>query len=135
MSAKPKQVSIDFGRLYRVTDAVRALYRGLNDAVDQVGILPAAGACGIDRGDLRRALDRDNGRRVGVEHAMAIAALSGPDMRVQIASAFVEPLDLRVTDELPPMTDAEARARLEAALNALGPIGQAARLAALGGKP
>ena len=75
MSAKPPQESLDFGRLYRVTDSVRGLYRALNDAVDSIGILPAAGACGIDRGDLRRSLDRD-GRRVAAEHAMAIAAIT-----------------------------------------------------------
>ena len=135
MSAKPQQEALDFGRLYRVADASRAVYRNLNDAVDQIGILQAAGACGIDRGDLRRALDRDGGRRVGIEHVQAIGALCGPDMRKTLATAVVAPWDFSIADSLPPMTDSEARARLEAALNALGPIGQAARVAALGGKP
>lgn len=135
MSAKPQQEALDFGRLYRVVDSARLLYRNLNDAIDQVGILTAAGACGMDRGDLRRALDRDAGRRVGVESAMAIAALCGSDMRKAIASAFVQPLDLSIGDALPPLTDKERADRCEAALRALGPIGEAARVAALGGKP
>lgn len=133
MSAKPKQEALDFGRLYTVTDAARALYRGLNDAVDQVGILPAAGACGIDRADLRRALDRDS-RRVGVEHAMSIASMAGSDVRRRIADAFVQPLGLTVGDALPPMTDKERADRAEAALLALGPIGQQAYAAAMGGR-
>lgn len=131
MSAKPQQEALDFGRLYKVSDASRALYRALNDGADQVGILPAAGACGIDRGDLRRALDRDS-RRVAVEHAMSIAAMCGSDVRNRIAAAFVEPLDLVIADSLPPMTDRERADRCEAALRSLGPVGEQARLAALG---
>lgn len=134
MSAKPQQEALDFGRLYLVTDSARGLYRVLNDAIDSVGILPAAGACGIDRGDLRRSLDRE-GRRVAVEHAMSIGALAGPDARRAIGEWFLKPLGLGVTDGLPPLTDKERADRCEAALRALGPIGEAARVAALGGRP
>lgn len=135
MSAEPNQEMLDFGRLYRVTDSSRRLYRILNDAAESIGILQCAGACGLDRGDMRRALDRDKGRKVAVEHAMSIAAMGGPDVRRQIGEWFLKPLDLVPADSLPPMTDKDARIALEAALRALGPIGEAARVAALGGKP
>ena len=130
MTTKAQQESLNFGRLYTVADSARQLYRVVNDAVDSVGILPVAGACGIDRGDLRRALDRD-GRRLAVEHAMAIGAVAGPDARHAIGGCFLKPLGLAVTEELPPLTDKERADRCEAALRALGPIGEAARVAAL----
>lgn len=131
MSAEPKQEGLDFGRTYRVGESVRTVYRRLNDAVDITGVLPAAGACGIDRGDLRRALDRD-GRKIAVEHAMHIAALvDSIDMRRQIAAAIVQPLGFKLVDDAP-MDDKEARIRLESALRSLGPIGEATLAAAYG---
>ena len=134
MSAKAQQEDLDFGRVYKVNDAARQLYRQLNNAVDQVGILPATGACnGVHRSDLRRALDRD-GRGVWVEHAMSIAAMAGYDVRRAVAEWFLQPLDLRVADQLPPMTDKERADRCEAALRALGPIGEQYLVNALGGR-
>lgn len=132
MTADPQQEAFDFGRLYRISEGARRMYRHLNDAVDQVGILPAAGACGIERSDLRRALDRD-GRRLAVEHAMAIAAISAVDTTRAIVTSFVEPLGY-VPQPLAPMDDKEARIRLEGALRALGPIGEQALVAAYGGR-
>jgi hypothetical protein len=126
------QESLDFGRLYKVSDGVRAVYRHATDAVDSVGIVVAAGACGIDRGDLRRALDRD-GRKLAVEHAIAIAAVSSFTFREQIAQAFCHPLDFKVANAAPPMTASEKAARLETALRALGPVGEQAMRTALGG--
>jgi hypothetical protein len=127
------QESLDFGRLYKVSDGVRGIYRSLADAVDQVGILPAAGACGADRTDLRKALDRD-GRFLRVEWAMSIGAMALFDVRKQIASSFVGPLGFRVADELPPLSDKERADRLEGALASLGPIGQQALIQALVGR-
>jgi hypothetical protein len=129
------QESLNFGRLDRVGDCAREVYRKLNDAIDEVGIVTAAGACGMDRGDLRKQLDRKKGQHsagVWVEDAMNIAALCSSDTTIAIAAAFCRPLGLRAVDALPPMTDKERADRCEAALDALGPIGKAARLAALG---
>jgi hypothetical protein len=123
MSAEPKQEALDFGRLYRITDATRRIYRHLGDAVDQIGVLPAAGACGIDRGDLRRALDRD-GRKIAVEHALAIAAVAPVDACRSIVTTFCESLGYRAMEDAP-MDDKEARIRLETALRSLGPLGEA----------
>jgi len=127
------QESLDFGRLYRVSDGVRHVYRRVNDCVDVVGILPAAGACGIDRSDLRRALDRD-GRRLAVEHALAIAAIAPHEMGGRVGQSFVEPLGFDVADQQPPMTDRERADRLETALRLLGPLGEQALRNALGGQ-
>lgn len=127
------QEPLDFGRLYRVTDGTRSVYRALNDAVDSVGILPAAGACGIDRTDLRRALDRD-GRRLAVEHALSIAAVAEYDARRKIVEPFVETLGFVIADDLPTLTDRQRADRLEGALRALGPIGELALTNALGGR-
>jgi hypothetical protein len=133
MSAEPQQEALDFGRLYRISEGARRVYRLLGDAVDQTGVLPAAGACGIDRGDLRRALDRE-GRKVAVEHAMAIAAIvDSIDLRRNIATAIVQPLGFRLIDDAP-LDDHEARIRLESALRSLGPIGEAKMAEAYGGR-
>jgi hypothetical protein len=132
MSAEPQE-ALDFGRLYRITEGARRVYRLLGDAVDQTGVLPAAGACGIDRGDLRRALDRD-GRKIAVEHAMSIAAIvDSIDLRRNIATAIVQPLGFRLIDDAP-LDDKEARIRLESALRSLGPIGEAKMAEAYGGR-
>jgi hypothetical protein len=133
MSAEPLQEALNFGRLYRITEGARKVYRLLGDAVDQTGILPAAGACGIDRGDMRRALDRD-GRKIAVEHAMSIAAIvDSIDLRRNIATAIVQPLGFRLIEDAP-MDDKEARIRLESALRSLGPIGEAKMAEAYGGR-
>lgn len=132
MSAEPFQDAFDFGRLHRVTDGARAVYRKLADAVDSVGMLTAAGACGIDRGDLRRGLDRD-GRRIAVEHAMAIAAISGTDFCNSIAHAFISPLGLKAVAH-EPMGDKEARIRLETMLERHGALGLALREEAYGSR-
>lgn len=127
------QEGLDFGFHYRVADGTRDIYRNLSDTAAKVGLLQAAGACGIDSGDLRRSLDR-NGRRVAVEHAMAIAAIAGYDQRRAIASAFVDTLGFEIADALPRLSDKERAARLEGALRTLGPLGEQAMLQALGGR-
>jgi hypothetical protein len=127
------QEPLDFGRLYRVADGTRSVYRALNDAVDSIGVLAAAGACGIDRGDLRRSLDRD-GRRIAVEHAIAIAAIADYDAGRRIIEPIVETVGFAITDDLPRLTDRQRADRLEGALRALGPIGEQALRGALGGR-
>lgn len=83
-------------------------------------------------GPARRALDRD-GRRLAVEHAMAIAAIAPLDLTRQIAAAMVQPLGFRLVDDAP-IDDKEARIRLESALRSLGPIGEAKLFEAYGGR-
>lgn len=127
------QEGLDFGFLYRVDDGTRDMYRALNDTVASVSLLKSAGACGIDNGDLRRSLDRNN-RRVAIEHAMAIASIAGYEQRRLIASTFARTVGFEIADQLPQMSPAERAARLEGALRTLGPIGEQALLSALGGR-
>lgn len=127
------QEGLDFGFLYRVADGSREIYRTLSDTCASVGLLQAAGACGVEAGDLRRSLDR-NGRRVAVEHAMSVAAIAGYDQRRSVAQIFCNTLGFTVADQLPAMTDKERAARLEGALRTLGPLGEQALLQALGGR-
>ena len=66
------QEALDFGRDHRVTEAHRMVLRVLNDAVDAIGLLQAAGACGCRTSELS-----DAGFAAGAErHAVARAHLS-----------------------------------------------------------
>ena len=127
------QEALDFGRLYTVAESSRSAYRLLNDAVAQVGALQAAGACGTNHGDLRRSLDRD-GRRLALEHAMAIGAvMDNSDLAYDICTAIVKPFGFVIGEPRAPMTDKERADRCESALRLLGPVGEQALRAALGG--
>lgn len=117
------QTSLDFGRLYKVDESERAMYRALNDSVDVIGIVVAAGACGVDRADIRRSLDHKN-RYVAVEHAMAIAAVvrgTSSELASAICGAFVTPSDFAIAEPRP-LTDRERADRLEAMVRSM-PLG------------
>ncbi|MBA3841205.1 MAG: hypothetical protein H0X39_01040 [Actinobacteria bacterium] len=98
-----------------VDSAVRRVYRFLDDAIASIGgIEVAAGVCGTDRGDLRRSLDR-NGRRVCVDHAIAIGARLrsyNAGLAAKLGSALVETFDLDVFPRVS-LTDKERADRLE----------------------
>lgn len=49
------QEALDFGRDHRVSEGQRSVLRVLNDAVDAIGLLVAAGACGCRTQDLSDA--------------------------------------------------------------------------------
>ena len=82
-----------------VESSARRVYRLLNDAIGSIGGLEvAAGLCGINDGDLRRSLDR-NGRRVAVEHAIAIGSRVSrfnATLATTLGSALVETFNLEV---------------------------------------
>jgi hypothetical protein len=92
--------------------AARKVYRSICDNLESVGgIETAAGICGIDRGDLRRALDRKS-RYLAVEHVMAIVARMrrfNAGKATEIAASVVYPMGFLVFPlvELP----AEEKAR------------------------
>lgn len=118
----------------RVAKSLRTVYRLLDDGVERLGgIAVGAGLCGMDRGDLRRALDR-NGRRIALDHALAIAArLRQYDYgyATRIGAALVEPLDLLVFPRVT-LTDKERADRLEAAMRTM-PMGEELIARVLGG--
>ena len=116
------QESLDFGPVWTVKDSAREVYRLLNLAEKAIGgVGVAAGACSaaemaINRSDLRRALDREDGRRVGVEHAMVIAAMcmrSNSSLAIDICNSIVGPCLVAVAPPPPRLSDAELRAAYE----------------------
>lgn len=119
-----------------VESATRRVYRFLEDALAAVGgIEVAAGLCGIDRGDLRRSLDR-NGRRIAVEHAIAIGArlrVYNATLATKLGSALVETFDLEVFPRVV-LTDKERADRLERLVRSM-PLGEQILQQTLGGKP
>jgi hypothetical protein len=90
------QGSLDFGRDYRVTEAQRALMRALNDAVDAVSLIVAAGACGCRTPELSDALAGRQGRYMRVEWVLAIADIAPSDFKHSIATALVSWMGLRI---------------------------------------
>lgn len=119
-----------------IVDAcVRSVYRMLDDGIGSIGgIAVAAGVCGIDRGDLRRALDR-NGRRMAVEHVMAINARLfryNASLATKIGSALVESANLDVFPRVT-LTDKERADRLERLVRSM-PLGEQILADVLGGQ-
>lgn len=118
-----------------VEDASRRVYRMLADGVESIGgIVPAAGLCGVDRSDLRKALDR-NGRKIAVEHAIAIGArlrTYNATLATKLGSALVETFDLEVFPRVT-LTDRERADRLESLVRRM-PLGEQLLADALGGR-
>lgn len=114
----------------------RQLYRMLSDGIESIGgIEIAAGIVGLNRGDLRRCLDHD-GRRIAVEHTMAIGArlrLYNPNLATRIASAFCSVFDLEVFPRVT-LTDKERADRLERLVRSM-PLGDQILQQTLGAKP
>jgi hypothetical protein len=119
----------------RCEDAARQVYRGLSDGIENLGgIVVAAGICGLDRSDLRKALDR-NGRRVAVEHAIAINARLrrfNYGLATRIGSAFVEPADLDVFPRVA-LTPEQENVRMRALIRSM-PMGDQLLADTLGGR-
>lgn len=118
-----------------VETCVRHVYRMLDDGIGSIGgIAVAAGVCGIDRGDLRRALDR-NGRRMAVEHVMAINARLfryNASLATRLGSALVEPANLDVFPRVT-ITDKDAREKCERLIRSM-PLGEQLLADLYGGK-
>lgn len=107
-----------------VEASTRRLYRLVDDNLNHVGgIECAAGIVGIDRGDLRRALDH-KGRYLAVEHVMAIGARMrrfSPETSQRIAAAMMQPFDLVIFPRQQ-LTAAERARRLENLMRSM-PLG------------
>lgn len=119
-----------------VDRSARQLYRMIADGIESIGgIEVAAGVVGLNRGDLRRCVDRD-GRRLAVEHAMALGArlrFYNTGLVTRIADAIVSPLDLCVFPRVK-LTDKERADLLETVVRGLGPIGEQLIEQAYGGR-
>jgi hypothetical protein len=106
------QEALDFGRDHRVTEWQRRMLRVVNDAVDAIGLLIAAGACGCRTSELADALAGRSGRYLRLEWVGAIRDASPIDFKHRIDSAFCSP-EHRV-EARKALTPAERLAQLEA---------------------
>lgn len=99
-----------------VDTSVRRVYRLAEEAVQAVGGMEvAAGICGMDRGDLRRALDH-KGRYLSVDHLLALAARAAKTnatLAAQLGAALVLPMGL-VAKQRRRLTDKQRADALEA---------------------
>jgi hypothetical protein len=107
------QAALDFGRSHRVEQAHRKLLRIVNDAVDVLGLVQAAGACDCSKSDLASALAGREHRHLRVEWLLAIADVAPADCRRAIVDALVTWLGLSVVPSRP-LTPEERLAQLEA---------------------
>lgn len=128
------QAALDFGVVWDSRQAFKSSMRALNDAYDSVGNLVCAGATGIDKGDLPKMFEPGSGRHMRYSAVFDIGKLASLERRVGILTPLAEHYGLRIAEPAEEMPDAEARARLEVALKALGPIGEQAYLTAMGMK-
>ncbi len=90
------QGELDFGRSERVGAAHYRLMRAVNDVVDAIGLMVAAGACGARTSDLADALAMREHRYLRSEWLLAICDVASPEQRARIVSAFIDWMGLRV---------------------------------------
>jgi hypothetical protein len=106
------QAPLDFGRDFRVSEALRNVMRALNDAVDACGLGVAAGACACRPQDLSDALATRANRYVRIDWVIAICDVSLSDHRTRILNALAEWQGLTVKGAKP-LSPEERLARLE----------------------
>jgi hypothetical protein len=119
-----KQGEINFGRVFRVDDEYKSAHRATEDTIDAIGLIVAAGACGMDAPDLSKTFAPNSGRHLRLRTVMGIGAVAPSDARraILMPIARLFGFDIQVAK---PMDDKEARIRLEEGLKQLGPVGEA----------
>jgi predicted Ser/Thr protein kinase len=107
-----------------VEKSTKDVYRLTRDSIELVGGADsAAKIMGVDRGDLRRALDR-SGRYLAIDHLQEFGARLvqySPETAQRIATAMVRPFDMLVYPRVQ-ITAAERARRLENLLRSM-PLG------------
>lgn len=114
---------LDFGRDSRVSEAMRAVTRTLNDVVDAVGLLPAAGACGCTTSELSDALAGRRSRYIRIEWLLALLDIAPPDFRAKLGNAIVNSIGYTLKPKLtvkPEEKLAATRERIAARFGAAG---------------
>jgi hypothetical protein len=106
------QEALDFGRDHRVSEGQRSIIRVLNDAVDAVSLIVAAGACGCRTQDLSDSLSGRSNRYMRIEWVIAIRDVAPPDFQQRINQALIGP-GFKV-EAIKPLRPEEKLARLEA---------------------
>lgn len=127
------QAALDFGLGYRVDEEFKISMRALNDAYEAAGNIVVAGATGIDKSDLPKMFEPGSGRHLRYKAVFTIGTLASLELRRRALEPLARAWGLGICDDAP-MDDREARLLAEAALRALGPIGEQALRAAYGGR-
>ena len=127
------QQGLDFGRLWRLDDEYKLAFRATESAMDGVGQIVAAGACGMEAPDLSKTFVPNSGRHLRLRTIMGIGAIAGKDARRAIVQPIARLFGFDLVDEKP-MSDAEYRARSEAALARHGDLGIALQNEIMGGR-
>ncbi len=126
MSAEPLSNLVELAPKVETPFAktVGEVYRLVRDHLPMVGGMEvAAETMGIERGDLRRALDR-SGRYLAVEHVMAFTerlVQFSPETAARVNAAVVRPADMLVYPRVQ-LTAAERARRLENLMRSM-PLG------------
>lgn len=95
------QATLDYGNDFRVTQALRDVLRVVNDAVDAVGLMIAAGACGCRSAELADVLAGRSNRYLRVEWLLAIADIAPIDFKHRIGDALVSWMGMKATSARP----------------------------------
>lgn len=130
------QLAIKWAPADRVGEARRKVLLVLNNIVDAVGLMVAAGACGARTQDLSDALGGTANRYVRIEWVFALLDLCDrqlPDYRNKLAEALVGWIGLQAVSPNP-MSAEEKNIRIEATLERHGALGKAILDEALGGR-
>jgi hypothetical protein len=105
-----------------VEECIRKTRRFLDDGIEVIGgMTVAAGVCGKDRSDLRRALNNEPQYPLALKHAIAIGARiarHNPSAATKIGAAIVRPLELLVFPRVTLKVE-ERAARLETRLRTI----------------
>jgi hypothetical protein len=104
--------TLDFGSDYRVGEALRVVLRAVNDAVDAVSLIVAAGACGCRTPELSDVLSGRANRYLRIEWVLAIMDIAPVDFKQRIANALIGFIGLKAT-AIQPLKPEERLARLE----------------------
>jgi hypothetical protein len=128
-----RQPSLDFGLLYRCDDEYRFSMRALADAYEVVGSVVAAGATGVDKGDLSKMFEPGSGRHMRFSAVFKLGAIAPAEMRRRALEPLARCFGFGITAP-EPMSDKEKAIRLETALKSLGPIGEQKLIEAMGGR-
>lgn len=116
------QESLDFGRVCRVEDEHKKVWRATENAVDQLTLIVAAGACGMEAPELSKTFVPNSGRHLRMRTVMGVGAAAGLDARRSILQPIASLFGFSI-EVARPIDDREARMKCEAALRELGPVG------------
>ncbi len=107
------QEDLNFGRLYRLDEEYKTAFRATEDSIDQIGLIVAAGASGMESPDLNKTFAPNSGRHLRLRTVMAVGAVAGFDARRAIVTPIARLFGFDVQPQRPRLTPEERIARTE----------------------